>query len=183
MRGVTPTTGGKSAGGKRGVAFLSTHGTEEERSHLVRLTESLSRGVWPTYARLACALNLLTLRAIHTQLCRSLARLIWRPDYHARAPLAARVCGAVPFHPAGQSGQALGTLVKGNPDRGRVGREKYLGGGSSASSTTFYSAFLHPLYVWAQCLDRQFYAQVGKNAGWQCRWPRGFLGHRSFVGL
>ncbi|CAN0556681.1 unnamed protein product, partial [Ectocarpus sp. 12 AP-2014] len=34
------------------------------------------------------------------------------------------------------------------------------GAGGGPPSSTFYSAFLHPLYVWAQCLDRQFYAQA-----------------------
>lgn len=138
-------------------------GPAEERDHLVRLTDSLSRGVWPTYARLACALNLLALRAMHAQLCGFLASLIWRPDYRARAPLAARVCGAVPFHPAGEGGQALGSTEQDFlADSARTGRGSGGGGGdgSSASSSTFYSAFLHPLYVWAQCLDRQFYAQV-----------------------
>lgn len=136
--------------------------SEEEREHLVRLTDSLSRGVWPTYARLACALNLLALRATHAQLCRSLAGLIWRDGYRARAPLAARVCGVVPFHPAGEGGVALGTErkaggVDGGSGRGAPGEG---GAGGGPPSSTFYSAFLHPLYVWAQCLDRQFYAQV-----------------------
>lgn len=141
-------------------------GAEEERLHLVRLTDSLSRGVWPTYARLACALNLLALRAMHAQLCQSLAGLIWRRDYRARAPLAARVCGAVPFHPAGEGGQALGTEVAGRSEGtgGGAGQRDLANGkgvgGTAAVSSTFYSAFLHPLYVWAQCLDRQFYAQV-----------------------
>lgn len=139
-------------------------GPAEERDHLVRLTDSLSRGVWPTYARLACALNLLALRAMHAQLCGFLASLIWRPDYRARAPLAARVCGAVPFHPAGEGGQALGSteqdFLADSAKAGKGGAAGAGGDGSSASSSTFYSAFLHPLYVWAQCLDRQFYAQV-----------------------
>ncbi|CAM9750174.1 unnamed protein product, partial [Laminaria digitata] len=140
-------------------------GPAEERDHLVRLTDSLSRGVWPTYARLACALNLLALRAMHAQLCDFLASLIWRPDYRARAPLAARVCGAVPFHPAGAGGQALGSTEQDFlADSAKTGRRGNGGDGdgdgSSASSSTFYSAFLHPLYVWAQCLDRQFYAQA-----------------------
>ena len=138
-------------------------GPAEERDHLVRLTDSLSRGVWPTYARLACALNLLALRAMHAQLCSFLASLIWRPDYRARAPLAARVCGIVPFHPAGEGGQALGSTEQdflADSARTRRGSGGGGGDGSSTSSSTFYSAFLHPLYVWAQCLDRQFYAQV-----------------------
>lgn len=138
----------------------------EERLHLVRLTDSLSRGMWPTYARLACTLNLLALRAMHAQLCGSLATLIWREDYRARAPLAARVCGAVPFHPAGEGGVALGSELKAGEygGLGGGGGGGNAGGGdevASPSSSTFYSAFLHPLYVWAQCLDRQFYAQVG----------------------
>lgn len=133
----------------------------EERLHLIRLTDSLSRGMWPTYARLACALNLLALRAMHSQLCGSLASLIWREDYRARAPLASRVCGAVPFHPAGEGGVALGSELK-TVENGEARGGGGGGGGEGAfpSSATFYSAFLHPLYVWAQCLDRQFYAQV-----------------------
>lgn len=145
-------------------SYLSL-GPDEERHHLARLTESLSRGVWPTYARLACALNLLSLRAIHGQLCVSLARLIWRPSYRARAPLSSRVCGAVPFHPASEGGEALGTKPSAQ-DPWRSGRETVGKGrrrstaSSGSSSLTFYSAFLHPIYIWAQCLDRQFYSQV-----------------------
>lgn len=132
----------------------------EERLHLVRLTNSLSRGMWPTYARLACALNLLALRAMHSQLCGSLAGLIWCEDYRARSPLASRVCGAVPFHPAGEGGVALGSEIKA-AEKGSRGSGGGGGGeGAFPASSTFYSAFLHPLYVWAQCLDRQFYAQV-----------------------
>lgn len=148
---------------------------EQERLHLVRLTDSLSRGQWPTYARLACALNLLALRAMHAQLCRSLASLVRHRSYRARAPLSARVCGAVPFHPAGEGGQALGTdhpevaylreVGGGGSNRAGGGGG---GGGSFASSSTFYSAFLHPLYVWAQCLDRQFYSQVRCSCCWWC---------------
>lgn len=138
-------------------------GAADERLCLVRLTDSLTRGVWPTYARLACALNLLALRAMHAQLCGTFARLLCRRDFRARAPLAARVCGNVPFHPSGEGGEAIGTQLAVHAEGGRLARTgggHVVGGESSAPSSTFYSSFLHPLYVWAQCLDRQFYAQV-----------------------
>lgn len=138
-------------------------GAADERLCLVRLTDSLTRGVWPTYARLACALNLLALRAMHAQLCGTLGRLPCRRNFRARAPLAARVCGNVPFHPAREGGEAVGAQLAVHPEVGglaRTGEGHVVGSGSSAPSSTFYSAFLHPLYVWAQCLDRQFYAQV-----------------------
>lgn len=158
---------------------------DDERLCLVRLTDSLSRGVWPTYARLACALNLLSLRAMHAHLCNSLADLLRRREFRVRAPLSARVCGAVPFLPASDGGQGIASIageasvfpLKHEPRGGRGGILRDFGepaeavsgvGGAgllatvnaSSSSSTFYSAFLHPLYVWAQCLDRQFYAQV-----------------------
>lgn len=161
--GAEPSAGNPAGGGDG--SHEDHRGAADERLCLARLTDSLSRGVWPTYARLACALNLLALRAMHAQLCGTLGRLLSRRDFRARAPLAARVCGNVPFHPAGEGGEALGTQLAVHPEVGglaRVGASHLDGGGGGgpAPSSTFYSAFLHPLYVWAQCLDRQFYAQV-----------------------
>lgn len=167
---ATRTTAAAAAAGDSKPGPVHLDDPVAERLHLARLTDSLSRGVWPTYARLACALNLLGLRAMHTQLCRSFASLVWREDCRARAPLAARVCGGVPFHPAGEGGVALGTERKGGEFWGGAGGAGGGGGGSGGgesvppSSSTFYSAFLHPLYVWAQCLDRQFYSQVRGGA-------------------
>lgn len=175
---------GAGAGESITTSRCSSTVLDDERLCIVRLVDCLSRGVWPTYARLACALNLLSLRAMHAHLCNWLADLLRRRDFRARAPLTARVCGAVPFLPAGGGGQAFCTgginTLPSTPEsalgRGfgtteeasgmRGAGSAGAGGGlsaaatSSSSSSMFYSAFLHPLYVWAQCLDRQFYAQV-----------------------
>lgn len=154
---------------------------QDEKLCLVRLTDSLSRGVWPTYARLACALNLLSLRAIHAHLCGSIGDLLNRRNFRTRAPLSARVCGIVPFLSVREETKALGTLKNGasaqlesvpkgverggmlrefKPTRPSSGVSGSITVSGGSPSTAFYSAFLHPLYVWAQCLDRQFYSQA-----------------------
>ncbi|CAN0312347.1 unnamed protein product, partial [Discosporangium mesarthrocarpum] len=117
--GVAPTKGSLASTAALAAAASTSGGApphadgEEQKRHLERLSDALSQGVWPTYARLACVLDFLTLRAIHAQLCQALDALLGRSWLGARAPLPARACGAVPFHPCRPGGEALG--VRGGP--------------------------------------------------------------------
>ncbi|CAM9714601.1 unnamed protein product [Chrysoparadoxa australica] len=112
---------------------------------------SLKYGGWPLYAHLSNAMDLLTLRALHMQLCNLIGDLTELTAHGAPAPLIIRNCGTIPFlfrstgNDKATSSQVLSDLVA-----------------PSDASNPFYSSLVHPLYIWAQVINRQLYAQVTK---------------------